>query len=101
MISASNISKTFKGKKVLDNVSIEVKKGEIVSIVGPSGAGKTTLLHILSTLDKPDLENQPNLILNETEIIKLSDNKQKLVLFFNFMNFYLSLVLLKMCVFLE
>ncbi|MGY8945607.1 MAG: ABC transporter ATP-binding protein [Flavobacteriales bacterium] len=75
MISASNISKTFKGKKVLDNVSIEVKKGEIVSIVGPSGAGKTTLLHILSTLDKPDLENQPNLILNETEIIKLSDNK--------------------------
>ena len=71
MISASNISKTFKGKKVLDNVSIEVKKGEIVSIVGPSGAGKTTLLHILSTLDKPDLENQPNLILNETEIILL------------------------------
>tara|TARA_B100000780_G_scaffold132895_1_gene93190 strand:- start:1206 stop:1868 length:663 start_codon:yes stop_codon:yes gene_type:complete len=75
MISANNISKTFNGKKVLDNVSIEVKKGEIISIVGPSGAGKTTLLHILSTLDKPDLENHPNLILNDTEIIKLSDNK--------------------------
>ena len=54
MISAQNISKTFNGKKVLDNVSIEVKIGEIISIVGPSGAGKTTLLHVLSTLDKPD-----------------------------------------------
>tara|TARA_B110000879_G_scaffold24030_1_gene31817 strand:- start:1781 stop:2443 length:663 start_codon:yes stop_codon:yes gene_type:complete len=75
MISANNISKTFNGKKVLDNVSIQVKKGEIVSIVGPSGAGKTTLLHILSTLDNPDLENQPNLILNQTEIVKLNDNK--------------------------
>ena len=75
MISANNISKTFNGKKVLDNVSIVVKKGEIVSIVGPSGAGKTTLLHILSTLDNPDLENQPNLILNQTEIVKLNDNK--------------------------
>ena len=75
MISANNISKTFNGKKVLDNVSIQVKKGEIVSIVGPSGAGKTTLLHILSTLDNPDLENEPNLILNQTEIVKLNDNK--------------------------
>ena len=75
MISANNISKTFNGKKVLDNVSIIVKKGEIVSIVGPSGAGKTTLLHILSTLDNPDLENQPNLILNNTEIVNLNDNK--------------------------
>ena len=75
MISANNISKTFNGKKVLDNVSIQVKKGEIVSIVGPSGAGKTTLLHILSTLDNPDLENHPKLLLNNTEIVNLNDNK--------------------------
>ena len=75
MISAQNISKTYDNKKVLNNVSIEIERGEIVSIVGPSGAGKTTLLHILSTLDNPDLENQPNLILNQTEIVKLNDNK--------------------------
>ena len=70
MISAVNITKTFDNKKVLDNVSLDVKKGEIVSIVGPSGAGKTTLLHILGTLDKADDMDQYNLFLNETEIIK-------------------------------
>tara|TARA_Y100000758_G_C16053080_1_gene422244 strand:- start:1224 stop:1886 length:663 start_codon:yes stop_codon:yes gene_type:complete len=74
MISAVNITKTFDNKKVLDNVSLDVKKGEIVSIVGPSGAGKTTLLHILSTLDKADDVDQYNLSLNEIEIIKLNEN---------------------------
>jgi len=74
MISAQNISKTFNGKKVLDNVSVEVKAGEIISIVGPSGAGKTTLLHVLSTLDKPDSDDKTKLILNEKEIIKLNDD---------------------------
>jgi lipoprotein-releasing system ATP-binding protein len=74
MISAQNISKTFNGKKVLDNVSVEVKIGEIISIVGPSGAGKTTLLHVLSTLDKPDSDDKTKLILNEKEIIKLNDD---------------------------
>ena len=74
MISAVNITKTFDNKKVLDNVSLDVKRGEIVSIVGPSGAGKTTLLHILGTLDKADDMDQYNLFLNETEIIKLNEN---------------------------
>jgi lipoprotein-releasing system ATP-binding protein len=71
MIEAQNISKTFNNKTVLDNVDINVKKGEIVSIVGPSGAGKTTLLHILSTLDKADSSKNYKLLLNEKEIIKL------------------------------
>jgi len=71
MIEAQNISKTFNNKTVLDNVDINVKKGEIVSIVGPSGAGKTTLLHILSTLEKADSSKNYKLILNEKEIIKL------------------------------
>lgn len=71
MIEAQNISKTFNNKTVLDNVDINVKKGEIVSIVGPSGAGKTTLLHILSTLEKADSSKNYKLKLNEKEIIKL------------------------------
>ena len=74
MISAKNISKTYDNKKVLDNVSIEIKKGEIVSIVGPSGAGKTTLLHVLSTLDFADKNDKSALFLNE---IRTADLKQK------------------------
>ncbi len=74
MISAKNISKTYDNKKVLDNVSIEIKKGEIVSIVGPSGAGKTTLLHVLSTLDFADKNDKSALFLNE---ILIADLKQK------------------------
>ena len=75
MISANNISKTFNDKKVLDNVCLKVKKGEIVSIVGPSGAGKTTLLHILSTLDKADKSDSSELILNNKEVIKLNEKE--------------------------
>ena len=75
MISANNISKTFNDKKVLDNVCLKVKKGEIISIVGPSGAGKTTLLHILSTLDKADKSDSSELILNNKEVIKLNEKE--------------------------
>jgi lipoprotein-releasing system ATP-binding protein len=54
MIQATNIKKSFGELEVLKGVELHIKKGEIVSIVGPSGAGKTTLLQILGTLDKPN-----------------------------------------------
>ena len=63
MLTATNIIKKYGTLPVLRGVNIEIKKAEIVSIVGSSGAGKSTLLHILGTLDKADsgsifLENQ-------------------------------------------
>lgn len=54
MIEIKNIHKSFGNLEVLKGVDLIVKKGEIVSIIGPSGAGKTTLLQIIGTLDKPD-----------------------------------------------
>jgi lipoprotein-releasing system ATP-binding protein len=54
MIKVTNIHKRFGDLEVLRGVSLEVKKGEIVSIVGASGAGKTTLLQIIGTLLSAD-----------------------------------------------
>ena len=54
MIKANNIHKSFGTLEVLKGVSLEVKRSEVVSIVGQSGAGKTTLLQILGTLSAMD-----------------------------------------------
>lgn len=54
MIHLENIRKSFGDLQVLRGISMDVDKGEIVSIVGPSGAGKSTLLQIVGTLEKPD-----------------------------------------------
>lgn len=54
MIKLRNITKSFGALQVLKGIDIDIEKGEIVSIVGPSGAGKTTLLQIMGTLDKAD-----------------------------------------------
>ncbi|MDR0334086.1 MAG: ABC transporter ATP-binding protein [Dysgonamonadaceae bacterium] len=54
MIKVENIRKSYGTLQVLKGIDLEVSKGEIVSIVGPSGAGKTTLLMIMGTLDRAD-----------------------------------------------
>jgi ABC-2 type transport system ATP-binding protein len=53
MIEVTNLSKTFKTLKAVDNISFSVKKGEIFGLLGPNGAGKSTTLRILSTLAQP------------------------------------------------
>jgi len=75
LLSAKNISKTFQGKKVLDNININVKEAEIVAISGASGAGKTTLLNILSTLDRPDKNNSSSLFIDNHEVFNLKENE--------------------------
>ena len=54
MIEIKNIIKSYGALRVLNDVSVNIGAGEVVTIVGPSGAGKTTLLQIAGTLDAPD-----------------------------------------------
>ena len=75
MIELKNISKDFGKQKILNDISIEIKKGEFVSIIGPSGAGKTTLLNIIGTIESFNNNNNSQLILNENEIKTLNDNQ--------------------------
>lgn len=57
IIRLSGVSKTYRTKEIetqaLENVNLEVGKGEFMSIMGPSGCGKSTLLNIIGLLDKP------------------------------------------------
>ena len=54
MIEIKNLEKSFKGNKILENISFTLKEGEILTLLGPSGAGKTTILRILNGLETCD-----------------------------------------------
>lgn len=74
MIYLEGIRKSFGALQVLKGIDLEISKGEIVSIVGPSGAGKTTLLQIMGTLDKADsgLLNVNGTVINNLKEKELS-----------------------------
>lgn len=54
MIAIKQLSKYFSGQKVLDDISLEIQKGQVIALVGASGAGKTTFLRSLNYLERPD-----------------------------------------------
>lgn len=72
MIHLTNIEKSFGSLEVLKGIDLEINKGEVVSIVGPSGAGKTTLLQIMGTLDRPD---SGKVIVDGVDVSTLSQKK--------------------------
>ncbi len=74
MIMVSNLTKTYSAGKVsaLDSVSLNIRDGELVFIMGKSGSGKSTLLHMLGGLDKP---TSGSVKYDDTEITALSEDK--------------------------
>ena len=73
MIELKLIDKSFGNQKILDKISLNIKKGEFISIVGPSGAGKTTLLNIIGTIEDFDKSEKSKFLINSQDIKKLSD----------------------------
>jgi putative spermidine/putrescine transport system ATP-binding protein len=54
MLTCSSLTKSYAAHRVLDDVSVEIGKGELVTLLGPSGCGKTTLLRMIAGLSQPD-----------------------------------------------
>ena len=72
MIEIKGITKSFGSLQVLKGIDLSIKKGEVVSIVGPSGAGKTTLLQIIGTLDKAD---SGTVVIDGTDVSTLKEKE--------------------------
>ena len=72
MIAIKNLRKSFDKLTVLKGITLSVRRGEIVSVVGPSGAGKTTLLQIIGTLSRPD---SGSVVIDVVDVSKLGDNE--------------------------
>ena len=72
MIQLEGITKSFGSLQVLKGIDLEIDKGEVVSIVGPSGAGKTTLLQIMGTLDAPDAGN---VCIEQTNVSRMKEKE--------------------------
>lgn len=92
MITLTQVSKVFEGKrtaKALDNVNLQVERGELVAIVGPSGSGKSTLLNLIGGLDRPtagsiEIEGQIINTLSDDDLTRV--RRDKIGFIFQFFN---------------
>lgn len=81
ILEAKNLNKTYKLSKenivrALNNLSLDIKEGEIVAIMGPSGSGKSTLLNMFGILDKP---TSGKIVINKKDISKVKKSQYPLI----------------------
>src|SRR5580693_6139501 len=67
-LQAIELSKSYRGRKVVDDVEVEIGQGEVVGLLGPNGAGKTTTFYMIVGLARPD---SGRVLLNDNEITDL------------------------------
>ncbi|WP_352406479.1 ABC transporter ATP-binding protein [Acetoanaerobium noterae] len=72
MIKVKNISKSYKDAIVLNNVNLEINKGDFTAVMGPSGSGKSTLLYSISSMDNPD---EGEVVFDGIDVYKLSESE--------------------------
>ena len=72
MIKVKDISRSYKDTVVLNNVSLEINKGDFTAVMGPSGSGKSTLLYSISSMDNPD---EGEVVFEGIDVYKLSESE--------------------------
>lgn len=96
ILKAENLSKSFGKLEVLKNISVEIKRGEVVSIIGPSGSGKSTFLRCFNLLEMP---TSGKVFFNDVEVIGKKINidtyRQKIGMVFQQFNVFPNLTVLE------
>ena len=96
MISVNNLRKSFHGLEVLKGISTEIKRGDVVCVIGPSGSGKSTFLRCLNMLEKPD---SGEIIFNGEDLTKprtnLNLHRQKMGMVFQQFNLFPHMTVLE------
>ena len=73
ILSLENIEKSFDGEKILKNISLDIGRGEFITLLGSSGCGKTTTIRIIAGLETPD---GGKVVLNGKDITALAPEKE-------------------------
>ena len=96
MIEIKNLKKKFNNLEVLKNISLNIKEGEVVTIIGPSGSGKSTLLRCINLLEIPTsgsiLINQTDITDKKTDIMKI---REKVGMVFQHFNLFPHMTVLE------
>ncbi|MGL6298694.1 MAG: ATP-binding cassette domain-containing protein [Methanobacteriaceae archaeon] len=79
LLEIKNISKKYEDKVILDNISLELKKGEVLGLIGHTGCGKTTLMRIINSIESPDINNKTNTKKTAKITVNPSENNAKLL----------------------